>query len=130
MSHKVLFLKCDCPAVVFYTTFFLHGGISIRALFSKETKVIDTSTCPKQQYPLFCSQLTNGQNYLPSSVFQEPCSISLILAVKEHNCMCSFVKSQMTCCSPKMFLCIFLVPVSVRSQILMTWEKSSLCFPA
>lgn len=92
MSHKVLFLKCDCLAVVFYITVFFHGDIFIKALFSKEMKVINTSTCPKQQYPLFCSQLANGQKYLPSSVLQELYSIYLILAVKEHNCTCSFVK--------------------------------------
>lgn len=97
MSHKVLFLKRDCPAVVFYIPFFFffHSGISIRALFSKETKVINTSTCAKQQYPLFCSQLTKGQKYLPNSVFQEPYSIHLIVAVKEHNHMCPFVKSHL-----------------------------------
>lgn len=95
MSHKVLFLKCDCPAVVVFITIFFHGDIFIRALFSKEMKIINTSTCPNQQYPLFCSQLSNGQKYLPKSILQELYSIYLISAAKEHNCTCPFVKSHL-----------------------------------
>lgn len=95
MSHKVLFLKYDCPVLVFYITIFFHGDILIRALFSKEMKVINTSTCPKHQYPLFCSQLANGQKYLPNRALPELYSIYLILVVKEHNCTCSFVRSHL-----------------------------------
>lgn len=95
-SQGVIFKTwLSCSSLLYSFFFFFHSGISIRALFSKETKVINTSTRTKQQYPLFCSQLTKGQKYLPNSVFQEPYSIHLIVAVKEHNHMCPFVKSHL-----------------------------------
>lgn len=94
----------------------------MRALFSKEVTVINTSTCPKQQYPLFCSQLTNGQNCLPNSVLQELYSICLGFAVRAQLYVLFReeplgLNLQMTCHSPKMFLCIFLLLVGVREKL-------------
>lgn len=81
-SHKVLVLKGHCSLVVFYITSVCVRDPFMRALFSKEVTVINTSTCPKQQYPLFCSQLTNGQNCLPHSILQDLYSICLVFAVR------------------------------------------------
>lgn len=94
----------------------------MRALFSKEVTVINISTCPKQQYPLFCSQLTNGQNCLPNSVLQELYSICLGFAVRAQLYVLFReeplgLNLQMTCHSPKMFLCIFLLLVGVREKL-------------
>lgn len=140
MSHKVLILRCDCPVVAFYITVlfgaFFYGDIFIRALFSKERKVINTSTCSKQQYPLFCSQLSNGQKYqlwqgFAGTLFNLSDSCCQRAQVYVLFCEESLgLNLQVTCCSPETALCILLVPVSVRSQIFMTWEKSFPCSPA
>lgn len=134
-SQGVIFKMWLLCGSLLYSYFF-HGDIFIRALFAMEIKSINSSTCPKQQDPLSCSHLTNGQKYLPNSVLQETLfnlSDSCCQRAQLYMLFCEEslgLRLGGTCWSRKTFLCLLLVPVSVRSQIFMTWEKSSPCFSA
>lgn len=109
----------------YYWGLFFHGDFLKGLCSLRETNVINTGTCPKQQI------LFSAQKYQSNSILQELYSVFPILAVQEHNCPC-FVKSCLSCIYKLGVFPqdILLVPVSVRRQIFMTWEKSSPCLPA